>query len=241
MPKYPNYISQEEQEQFERFLLGRMDAEEQTLFRQNLTDDKNVAAAFEEFKQLFLAIEEKGLRAQLENYHSATKKVSETKKSAFYRYRIAAGVAVLVTMGIWFMNQPTSNQSLFEEHFSPDPGLPTVMGANSNYDFNEAMVDYKQKNYDVAIGKWEKILEQKPNNDTLNYFLGAANLAEGNTGQAIDYFDQTLTSESPTFKSEALYYLALAHLKENNTTEAVKSLKMSSDTRSKQLLNKIQE
>ncbi|MDL5513029.1 tetratricopeptide repeat protein [Arenibacter sp. M-2] len=244
MDKYPNYITQEQQEEYERVLLDRMDSKEKAEFNSKLYGDPELRKQYEEFKELFYAIEEEGLRNSMETFHNSLKEDSSRTagtKNKFYWYRIAASIAILISSVIWFFNKQSPNEKLFQSYYSVDPGLPTVMGTNDNYDFYEAMVDYKQRNYDVAINKWERLLLTNQDSDTLNYFLGSAYLAKGNTNKAIDFFKNTLNSEVSVFSKEAHYYLALVHLKNNNTVEAVKHLKMAADEKSGELLKKIQE
>ena len=244
MDKYPNYITQEQQEEYERVLLDQMGSKEKAEFNNKLSGDPVLKRQFEEFKELFHTIEEEGLRNSMETFHNSLKVESSRTigaKKKFYWYRIAASIAILLSLGLWLFNKQSPNEKLFQSYYSLDPGLPTVMGTHDNYDFYEAMVDYKQKNYDIAINKWEKLLLTNQDNDTLNYFLGSAYLAKGNTNKAIDFFKNTLNSDVSVFSTEAHYYLALGQLKNNNTEEAIKHLKMVADEKSGELLKKIQE
>src|SRR5690606_36367030 len=103
--------------------------------------------------------------------------------------KIAATLAILVSVGIWALLQKSPGEKLYRQYFTPDPGLPTVMGNTDNFTFNEAMVYYKQGDYGAAIAQWEGLLPQKRDNDTLNYFLGAAHLAHGNVPEAIPFLE----------------------------------------------------
>lgn len=244
MDKYPTHITQEQQEEFESVLLNQMDAKEKVVFNDKLNSDPELKKQFEEFKELFIAIEEEGLRNSMDTFHNNLEGESGTTPGTTHKfrwYRIAASIAILLSVGLWFFNKQSPNDKLFKRYYSVDPGLPTVMGNNDNYAFYEAMVDYKQGNYDVAINKWEKLLLTNQDSDTLNYFLGSAYLANGNTDKAIVLFENTLNSGAPTFSKEAHYYMALALLKNNNIEEAIKHLKMVPDEKSQELLQKIRE
>ena len=165
----PNTYQEEEQELFERFLMDEMSVKEKKSFEIKIAGDKNLKNSFEEFKSLFETVEEAGLRHKLKDFHNALENGEEpqvrllnTSKNRF-RYRIAASIIILIGLGsIWFLNNTNSNMKLYEEYYFQDPGLPTVMGSSDNYDFYEAMVDYKQENFEMAIEKWEKLLVSKP-------------------------------------------------------------------------------
>ena len=240
MDNSAKYISQEQQEEFERFLLNQMEFNEESSFNEKLERDPSLKKQFEEFKALFFTVEEAGLRQVLNNFHDNLPTPKEGRKRNFSLYRIAAGVAVLVALGLWFFNRPGPNDRLYETYFVADPGLPTVMGNSNNYEFYEAMVEYKQGNYVVAIQKWERLYEEKSENDTLNYFLGAALLAKNLPKQAMPYFEKVLNNQDSFFLDDAHFYLALAHIKEGQTTEAIKNLEASKNPKGKQLLTRLQ-
>lgn len=247
MNKRSNYISQEQQEIFERYLLGQMNKEEKDTFISKLEQDGSLTQQFQEFKMLFRTVEEDGLRQKLEELHNIVERpqgeqIKPPRISRIKILRIAASLAVLITLGgFWFVNRKSPTERLFDTYFLPDPGLPTVMGPNSDYSFYEAMVDYKQGNYDIAIDKWEKLLIEKPKNDTLNYFLGAAYLANGEHQKSIPLLMKITQKDSASFSKEALYYLGLVNLKENQKDDAIQNFEASKDNRSKILLSKLKK
>lgn len=245
MDKNPKYISEEQQELFERFLMGEMPFAEQISFKARLDDNDDLNISFEEFKTLFEMVEEAGFRNQLDNFHKQMEKSKETpvrqlKPNKRFTYQIAASVTILLAVGtFWFFNQQNSSEKLFDEYYSPDPGLPTVMGTNDNYAFYEAMVDYKQGNYDIAIAKWEKLLIQKPDNDTLNYFLGSAYLALEEPTRAVSFLEKAIQAKSSSFSNETQYYLGLIYLKSGKQQKAVEALNSSELQKAAELHQKL--
>src|SRR5690606_11939309 len=113
-----------------------------------------------------------------------------------------------------------SSQKIFAENFKPDPGLPTNMGKSSDYEFYYGMVSYKRKEYNDAILRWEPLYATNPENDTIVYFLGVANLANGNARQAKKYLEMALENTESVFYEDIQYYLALSLLKKNMVAEA---------------------
>lgn len=241
MDKYPKYISQEQQETFENYLLGKMGVEQESAFTKKLDESLELNKQFEEFKNLFLAVEEGALRSSLNDFHQGLEEKPRAENPKFNVLQIAASIAVVLALGIWLLNRPNVNERLYNEHFTPDPGLPTVMGSNDNYAFYEAMVDYKQGHYDIAIRKWEKLREKKPTNDTLNYFLGSAYMANDNIEKSISYLESTLEFDNSIFEDDARFYLALAQLKNDDPEKALFYLKLVSKERSAPLLKKMEK
>ncbi len=246
MDKYPKYISQEQQEIFEQFLRGKMSEEEHSSFEFSLSKDEKLKNSFKEFKSLFEAVEEDGLRSKLEDFHKAmeeetpVRQINTSKK--WFTYSIAASISIFLAVGgLWFFNRQSPNEALFEQYFSPDPGLPTVMGTNDNFAFYEAMVDYKLGNYEIAIKKWEKLLETKPENDTLNYFLGSAYLANMEFETALDYLLKNEHNESSPFYEETHFYLGMTYLKLNKVSKVKTHFEKSKVPVSNEILEAIED
>ena len=245
MSSISEYISQEEQEMFEKFLLDQMDTNEKEQFKKKLDNDLKLSENFEQFKIMFRAVEEDGLRAKFETFHSEIKEEATTLKPArlFQKYNliIAASVALLIVVGsaYLYLNITNSNKTLYKKYYSVDPGLPTVMGNNNNYDFYKAMVDYKQGKYDTAIKTWESLLTTKPQNDTLNYFLGAAYFASKNENRAVSFFETVSENKQSYFYDDSQFYLGLIALKEGQQQKAKVHFELSQTDKSNEILEEL--
>ncbi|MDT0556318.1 tetratricopeptide repeat protein [Patiriisocius hiemis] len=227
-------------ETIERYLLKKMTTEESVAFKSSLETDTALQQQVEEVKSIIHGIEEASLKEKMEVFHSEmeTNTPLQKKKSSYYFYAIAA--VFLGAIGLFFFfNQESTNEKLFAEHFTPDPGLPTTMSTTSNYLFFEGMVDYKMANYQNALTKWNQLHALKPENDTLNYFIGVAQLASDNEKDAITFLQKTITKKESLFISDAYLYLGLAHLKAGERDTAKEFLKLSSSEKSLQILKEI--
>ena len=103
------------------------------------------------------------------------------------------------------------------------------------------MVHYKHKNYDLSIKKWSILSQKNPSNDTLNYFLGVAHMANKNMDKAIPYLEKTIKNTNPEFPflKDAYYYLGLAYIKEGNINLAKKYLTLSDTDVAKTIISKL--
>lgn len=237
-----NNISQEQLEAVERYINDSMEVNERLAFDQKLKEDLVFKTFFEDTKAMLLGIETAALKTELNSFHEEMDGViqlntGKQKKgnARFLAFSIAASIAVLLGV-LWVLNADTTTNKLYAKHFTPDPGLPTTMSTTNNYDFYEAMVDYKSNKYSTAISKWELILKDKPNNDTLNYFLGVANLAEGKETVALQYLEQAAKNSNSFLRQDIHYYLGLALLKEGNIDAAKENFKKSDNEASNEIL-----
>ncbi len=222
-----------------------MTSQELKDFNQLIELDDGFKIKVEDVKTMLTGIEAQSLKEQLDEFHEDIPKTivknSIDKKVKFLNFsKIAAAAAMIIAVGsIWFFSTP-QNEKLYANYFKPDPGLPTTMSSTDNFDFYDAMVKYKHGDYSIAINKWQTLVEKKPENDTLNYFLGVAHLANKNVIDAIPFLERTVESkDSFPLINDAHYYLGLAYLKEGNIELARKHLILSNIDTSKELISKL--
>ncbi len=244
--KNSDNISQELLETIERYLNGTLSTQELDDFNRLLDIDDDFKAQVEDVRAMLFGIEAQALKEQLNEFHKdipKTKTVAHTQKQKvrFLSYsRIAAAAAIIIAIGsIWFFSTP-QNEKLYADYFKPDPGLPTTMSSTDNFEFYEAMVKYKHGDYDIAISKWNALYESKPDNDTLNYFLGVAHLANRKEAEAIPFLERTVQSKKDfVLINDAYYYLGLAYLQQGNIELAKTNLSQSDNDIAKEILSKL--
>jgi tetratricopeptide (TPR) repeat protein len=232
-------ISQELLEAIERYINGTMEAKELKDFNEYLLIDDEFKTQVEDIKIMLLGIETQSLKEQLNEFHKdiPENKTDNVNKIRFLSLRkIAVAAAIIIATGsFWFFNNPP-NEKLYAKYFKPDPGLPTTMSSSDNFEFYDAMVHYKHGDYNVAIDKWSALNMKNPSNDSINYFLGVAHLANKNEEKAIPFLEKAVTNKQFTFLSDAYYYLGLSYLKDGNYIAAKKNLNLSDLDSSKSLL-----
>jgi len=245
-------MTQEEFERIEKYLNGSLSGESLEVFEKRIASDSVFAKQVEEQRLLQDAIEEDGLRKSLNEIHeSIAEEITDIEDSKvvllkpWMRYAAAACIALLIGWGGFTLfndglGNKNPNEQLFAVHFKPDPGLPTTMSVSDNFSFFDAMVSYKQGDYTKAITKWEILLKEKPKNDTLNYFLGVAYLANNNEEQAITFLQWASEHPESSFSKEIYYYLGLANIKKGDLNKAKQNLKLSSLPESSAVLEAMQ-
>jgi tetratricopeptide (TPR) repeat protein len=235
-------ISQEQLEAIERYINGTMVDDELKVFETQLETNSEFKTQVEDVRTLLTGIQAQSLKEQLDDFHKDIQKQPIQKASPKVRYlqfrKLVAAAAIIIAVGsFWFFNQ-NSNDKLYAKYFTPDPGLPTTMSSNSNYEFYEAMVSYKQGDFKTAIKKWKAI---NTKNDTLNYFLGVAYLADKDEVKAIEFLNEATRNDKFPLLDDAYFYLGLAHLKEGNIEKAKANLEHSNVDNSKAILSELNQ
>ncbi|UJP65911.1 tetratricopeptide repeat protein [Mongoliitalea daihaiensis] len=237
-------ISQEEFEQIESYILGTLNEQDRELFEVALQSDPILEAKLQEVKGLMEALEEGAFRASLEEFHQEIEPDVGIEKSVKslspWIMGAAAAIMLLILAAGWVLYPRESHyEKLFAMYYQEDPGLITAMSSESDYEFDRAMVDYKSGNYQEAISRWESLIQYKPENDTIQYFLGVSHLALKKADPAIFYFDAVATNENSQFQKDAVWYLALAYVLGGKEDRAVEVLRQTQDPQAIELLKEL--
>ncbi|MBO3117742.1 hypothetical protein J4050_13375 [Winogradskyella sp. DF17] len=237
-------ISQSEFELIEQYLNDNLDAATTQQVLEQIEKNPIFKTKVDTVKTIIAGIESQALKNELDVFHEdlEQKSRSTTTKSLNNKpwWRpLAVAAVIIIAAGSYFWLGENATDKLYNAYYTVDPGLPTNMGGNTMYEFNKAMVSYKQGKYTEAISGWKDLAKQKQDNDTLNYFLGSAFLASDSIENAIKYLEKTTEQSGSTFREEALYYLGLAHLKNGNKTLAIKALKQSQLPQVKEIIEQL--
>jgi len=240
MDNTPSHISPGEWELFDQYGLDRMTTVQRAEFEERIDRDSSLRLKFEDYKATVRAVEESGLRDRMEEFHEGFESPRGGKLiSLLQNSRIHWAAAVLIAVlaiPVWLQVQDPGGKRLYDKYYRPDPGLPTFMGVQDNYLFYEAMVDYKKGDYLSAIAKWEQLNREGMVSDTLSYFLGMANLAQGEDEKAIEYLSPLLKNSTAVFRSETYYYLGMSFLKKGKMEQAIQYLEKSNTPEAHQVL-----
>tara|TARA_R110002072_G_scaffold174802_5_gene330412 strand:- start:3880 stop:4614 length:735 start_codon:yes stop_codon:yes gene_type:complete len=235
-------ISQNTLELIERFLNNELQGQPLIDFEKKLHRDQVLRNQLDFVKNIPIGVERAVLKEKIESFHSELQSQPPTIKLHRTNFFQKIAVAAFFIIGfslLFYFYQTSPNEKLYQAYFSPDPGLPTVMSSSYEYDFYDAMVDYKRKNYDSAISKWTVLLKNSPSNDTLNYFLGMAWMASKDVEKAFPYLEQVTKNNESVFQDDARFYKALYHVKNNNIDLAKQNLSELTDDKAKKLLEKL--
>jgi tetratricopeptide (TPR) repeat protein len=239
---YDFHITPEELEQIDRFLHDQMSVAEAEAFAASVQADRSMQEKVQAVRLTILGINESVLAGKLNEYHKAVKP-SQTVEGRIARFSgkwaFAAAALLLVCLGAWWTIRTLStHQRLYSEYYQPDPGLMTLMSSGSNnYTFEKAMVEYKNGEYDKALKAWSTMLSERPDNDTLLYFIGAASQANSEKTAAIEYLQRVAVDSNSAFQKDACWYLGLAYLSIGEKGKAIDNLKRSEHQQSIALIH----
>jgi hypothetical protein len=203
---------------FENYLANELSAEEKTNFEKQLSQDKELASAFEIFKELHLHLENKfgneaDLKAFKKNLKSISKEHFKTKKSKVidfspWYYAVAASVTILVGLFVFQNINPS-----FDDYNNPEMATFVERG-DVNENLKLAQDAFNAKNYKTAIPHFEAVLNSTKSPE-IQYFY-AVSLLEDNQFQKAETNLSELKSGTSIYKNKATWYLALSKLKQKD-------------------------
>jgi hypothetical protein len=189
-------------------------------FRKELANDPSLRAELDALRENMLAIELGGLEREMKAAGAAFEGNAQ-RGGSFGILKLAAGVALLLSIGVGWVTRPTLSERLYADHHIVDPGLPVPMSATTDHAFHDAMVDLKMGDYHKAIAKWSALPNATTNVDTLRYYIGVAQLELGRADLAIPAFKVVANNANSTFRWKAEWHLLLAYLRSNDTKAAL--------------------
>lgn len=217
-------LRQDRFEAIEAYLLGTMSDTQQVAFELELTSDADLRAEVEAQRENTLAVELGAFTRTLASAAEAegSKEDGSLRGSSWAPYlRYAAAVALVMGATLWFIGRPSANERLFAEHYVADPGLPVPMSATDDHVFQDAMVAYKLGDYAEARAKWAGLAQERPDSDTLRFYIACATLGEGDATAAVPLLKGVGDEGRSVFARKARWFLFLAYVKQDAVTEAL--------------------
>jgi len=134
-----------------------------------------------------------------------------------------AGVSV---SALFFINNQNNPDRLFDKafnsskiHISRSP-----VSSASNATIVEAMLNYHEGNYNNAIGYFEQLLKQNPDNIAVRFYLGISHMETENFDEATEKFRFILSDQDNLYIEHAEWYLSLCFLKNDELDKAINHL-----------------
>jgi predicted Zn-dependent protease len=206
--------------EFENYLANEMSLEEKINFENKLENDTNLKNKLELYKETtqFLKVkfssETSNFKENLEsisNNHFTASIAKKPKVISLQSKWFAVAAMFLVFIGVWFFNQQNNpTYSDFNQHENAN----FVVRGSVVTDLKDAEIAFNAKDYALAVGRFEKILQENSSPEIQLYY--AISLLEtGKTKQAEAIFID-LKNGTSVYSQKAIWYLALTKLKEKD-------------------------
>lgn len=203
---------------FDNFLFNKLSEEERSNFETRLNTEPEFKKEFDEYLAIVEGINIYGhslLKQKLEALKLGQIKKETKIKHLRIAISIAAVLVILMIPGFFLYQHLTINTRLYNKYYIEDNGLPVLMGFNKNVSMNEAMIEYKDKKYSIALKKLETIKTDAPNNDTVLFYTGMCHLQLKDKNKAVENF-LAIIDKNAVYYYASMYYTALTYIKDGN-------------------------
>lgn len=215
----------------DRYFDNSLTPKEQLLFNdllQNDSDFKNEFVFRKDLKKVIALNQQEDLKSTLGQFE---KEIQQSSKFMILpkKWFVASSIVLVASLGAYSIKSYyyPSNEAVFETYFQPCRNTiqPVVRGESPNTIEYSAFVAYEAHNYHKAINLFNSV--KNPDEAYINFYKGLCYLELDKTREAIDILlpiakSTHLEGKSADFNDKAMWYLALAYLK-NNDKEKSKS------------------
>lgn len=200
-------------EQIEAYLAGDLTESDLREFarQQNIT---SVEEDIEWVRDTHTAFAMAGVRKQLNSLQSSSAREAKVRKMTPWSriMAIAAGFLLLIFFYVVYAQMDGSGTT-YQAFAYEDTGIPIQMSQSPNYRLFDALTYYSEGNYEETILQLQELQPDLPENDTLQYFLGASLLYEDQPVAARRAFEPILNTENPRFTERIQWLYVLTYLR----------------------------
>lgn len=216
---------------FEDYISGKLSKDEVLSFESRLKSDSEFEKSFNTYKELSGFLEhEFGNEEESTSFKDNLKSISDSYfedkttskkviKFNFYKYAVAASVALLI--GFFIYNQ--FNNPTYNDFMTYDEVSLTVRGSQDDIK-TKAEEAFNKKNFSEAETYFTQLLEQDNSNKEIQLYKGITLLEQDKFDEADALFGK-LSQDTSAFKNKATWYLALSKLKQKEFDECMTILK----------------
>lgn len=226
-------------DEFEAYTENRMSPLQQQAFDERLQQDSNLRLALDEYQQFRHSIEAIKLKQQLETIYTRLDKQGQLQdrpparpQRVWVRLAMVTSVLLLVGYGTFLYLRPTLSERVFLMYYQAEP---VSRGASlCGPEVAPGLQAYRAGRFSQALKVFSQLSVNQP---CVLYYRGLTQLALANRVTAITDLQQALTQNRkqaamnttehtlPDLIGQKVeWYLALAYLKANRTTDARKLL-----------------
>ena len=224
-------------EEIESFLSDELDDLSLASFEEELAMNPDLAADVKLFREVDEAIGEKDvmeLRASLQNI----RKTEENEKNKEVRgirppktqrilwYTVAASIVLILGIASFVRNQSYSNQEIYRDYYQTyKVGIFRSADNSTDNLMSDALKQFNESNYDVALKLFHQILAENDNNPAANFYVGVAYQEEKDYGKAIQSYTKVVKQNDNLFTEQAQWYIGLCYLQRDEKDKALQVFK----------------
>jgi len=227
-------------QEIKAFLGNEVSEQDKAKYTQHFTTCELCAEVKDSFATVNQMSIEEDVSALKEEIFTTINRRSLTTRRRFIA-RIAAGMLIpLIGISSVLYWNNRANERLYAAHFESYPILGAETRGVESYDnvslpkaLATALKEYRAKNYRASLPHFKTYLNDQPQNNKAIFLYSLANLEVNDIATAIPNLEKvSLQKENLELQEDAIWYLALAQVKQNKNKIAIDLLNKLIDGRS---------
>lgn len=210
------------------YLLNNLTDPEMKLFEQRLAVDKELATALEERRDLMTVVDIMGdirMKERVRRLRQTVNVVEMPPKRGIFPWpwAIAAVLVLAAGVSVWLWMRPsggTEPAQIYAEYYEPYNLNFGTRSTDTEQQLADAGTLYKAGKYAEALPIFESVLVQNPTESKARLAAGICHLELGKNGEALATFKPLIDADDPLFSEQALWYSALATIKNGDMGSA---------------------
>lgn len=214
----------------EAYLSGNLSAADHARFEALMAEDQNLRDKVAQQKQLLHGIEMgfnrelKDLLVEEESRLPARKTKENSRiRSLFPVVGMAAAVAIFIVAFFIFRNNAADTSELYARYYQPYPNLEQPVTRSAESGANPYAL-YERAAYAEALAQFSALKSDRPDDPAILFYSAICQLELGSTDDAVTLFKELLGLEDNKYTRPAKWYLAMAHLKSDQASNAISVL-----------------
>ncbi len=205
-------------------------------FEHRLATDMEFAQQVDWHKRLVSGIKKQSQR-ELKSYlqslegRESTTDEKKTVPLNYWKFAIAASVILLMIAAFWVYLFRPAPQDLFAQYYQPYPNVETTVERNEQDTdaYTQAFQWYEDGQYDKAATAFEHLLSSDNQTEAVYFYAGLTALERNLPKAALTHFENIITNPENKYYQQALWYAALAAIKQKDINRAKAYLQTLSD------------
>ncbi len=214
-------------DQIEKYLREELNSEEKARFESSLEKHSDLKEKVEQQRQILKGIE-LGFNQELKEFLiKEESNLERTRHKETYRIRslypvigIAATVSLVIIAYFTFRNKTIDTAELYAQYYQPYPNVEAPISRSDANEFNPYGL-YEKGEYAQALNLFTELRSSKPDDPAPLFYSAICQMELGAADDAISSFKELLGFEANKYTRPSKWYLALAYLKSEQSSEAI--------------------
>lgn len=228
-------------EEIDRYLFDEMNAEEMSLFVEELSSNSALSSEVTMYREVDTALEERDIMKLRSNLESLGKEIVKDRQrsirmplSKIAIASIAASLALILSIGGIMTRQATTDTDLYGQYYQSYETTGIVRSGNATMDntLTVALQKFNAQEYESALELFQQVIAYDSRNPVGHFYSGVSYQETGRFNKAIEEYELVIKDKDNLFVEQSEWYIGLCYLQTQDRKKAYRHLERISKSNS---------